>query len=101
MPFALLIVGVVLVVASVRDTQGDLYTLVKGDFTGPNNFIYWMISILIVGALGYIPSLQKLSRLFLVLILVGLLLNRKGFFAQFQQQITAAPSNPQPAATGI
>lgn len=87
MPFALLIVGIVLVVAAVRNSQNDLFTLLKGDFTGQNNFIYWMLAILLVGALGYIPSMTKLSRAFLVLILVVLFLSHKGFFTQFQQQI--------------
>jgi putative exporter of polyketide antibiotics len=93
MPFALIIIGVVLVVASVRNTQGDLYTLVKGDFTGQNNYVYWMLSILLVGSLGYIPSLTKLSRVFLVLILVVLLLHKQGFFTMFQQQISASLPN--------
>lgn len=96
MPFALLIVGIVLVVAAVRNSQNDLFTLLKGDFTGQNNFIYWMLAILLVGALGYIPSMTKLSRAFLVLILVVLFLSHKGFFQQFQQQIGATQpvSNP-------
>lgn len=89
MPFALLIIGAVLLVASVRDKQSDLFSLIKGDFTGSDNFVYWTLSILLIGALGYVPSLQKLSRLFMALVVVVLFLHKQGFFAQFQQQISA------------
>lgn len=101
MPFALLIVGLVLIVAGVRNTVEDngtqkgLITLVKGDFTGNNNFTYWLVSILIVGSIGYISDLRKLSRAFLTLIIIGLLFSNKGFFTKFQQQVfgTFAPAS--------
>jgi hypothetical protein len=93
MPFALIIVGVLLVVSSVRGTVSDnangtpgLITLVKGDFTGANNFSYWLISLLILGALGYIDALKPLSRVFMVLVIVVLFLSNGGFFAKFNQQ---------------
>jgi hypothetical protein len=86
MPFALIIIGLVLVVSAVRDTTGDLVTVVKGDFTGPNNFSYWLVAMLIIGGLGYVPSLEKLSRLFLVLVVLGLFLSHGGFFEQFNAQ---------------
>lgn len=95
MPFALLIVGIVLVVSGVRDTTSELVKLVKGDFTGSGNFTYWILSILLVGSLGYIQDLQKLSRAFLVLIIIGLLFSNKGFFTMFSQQVfgSANPAN--------
>jgi hypothetical protein len=90
MPFALIITGLVLLIAGVKGTQNQLYTLVKGDLTGSNNYIFWMLSILVIGALGYVPKLQPLSRIFLVLIVVTLLIHEKGFFAQFQSAVKAA-----------
>lgn len=86
MPFALLIVGLLLVVSAVRNTSDDLLKLVKSDLTGKNNFSYWMISILIIGSIGYIPSMAKLSRSFLVLVIVTLFLSNNGFFDKFNQQ---------------
>lgn len=90
MPFALLIVGLVLVVSSVRNTvtQGDpnLVGMLKSDFTGQNNFSYWLISILIIGALGYIPAFRSLSRAFLALVVIVLLISHGGFFSQFNLQ---------------
>jgi putative exporter of polyketide antibiotics len=89
MPFALLIIGIVLIVAATRNTQDNLFTLVKGDFTGPNNFLYWVVAIVAIGMLGYIPRLKPFSTAFLVLIGVVILLSHKGFFAQFQEQISS------------
>lgn len=86
MAFAFLIVGITLVVSAVRNTSGDLFTLMKGDFTGSNNFIAWMLAILVIGALGYIRSIAPVSRAFLVLVVVVLFLSNGGFFQKFTQQ---------------
>lgn len=88
MPFALIIAGLVLLVAGVRGTYPQLLATVKGDFTGPNNFIYWTIAILVVGCAGYIPAIRPLSRSFLVLIIIGLILSNRGFFNKFQSAIS-------------
>jgi hypothetical protein len=87
MPFALLIIGVVLLVSGVRNTQGDLFTLISQDFQGKGNFTYWMVSILIIGALGYFKPLSSISRWFLALVVVVLFLSHQGFFEQFNQQV--------------
>ncbi len=83
MPFALLIIGATLIVAGVRNQQDKLFTLVKNDFAGPNNFIFWIVSILAIGAVGYIPKLKPISTAFLGLVIVVLFLRKgTGFFAQ-------------------
>jgi hypothetical protein len=100
MAFVLIIAGAVLLVAAVRNTQQGLYYLLRGDFSGPNNFIYWVVSILIVGAIGYIPKAKPASDGFLVLILLVLFLKKdSGFFDMFQKQLAATGTN-QAAATG-
>jgi len=76
MAFMLLFAGVLLTVAAVRGTHSDLAALLKGDFSGPGNFLLWGAAVLMIGAIGYIPALQKLSRAFLVVILLGLFLAR-------------------------
>ena len=108
MPFALAIIGIVLLVAGVRNKQDDLFSLLKGDFTGPNNFIFWMLSILAIGALGYIPKLKPLSTAFLALVIVVLFLRKgTGFFAQATQVLQgtttahAASQNPIPSVSGL
>lgn len=76
MALFLLIVGLVFLVPSVRgkDATTQLTTLVKSDFTGPNNFFVWAIAIGFIAALGSIQSMRKLSNAFLVLVLVALII---------------------------
>lgn len=94
MPFALALIGVIFVTSGVRGTSQDLAALVKGDFTGENNFVYWFIAVIVIGALGYIEDLRDLSRAFLTLIIIVLLLseNQKsgdgGFFAKFTDSVS-------------
>ena len=96
MPFAFIIVGLVLLVAGVRGTNGQLTTLVKGDITGTNNFIHWILAILLIGSLGYIKKIQPLSRIFLVLIIIVLFLSNKGVFASFNSQLFSPAATPSP-----
>lgn len=109
MPFALLIIGLVLLTTAVRGTQDDLFTLVKKDFTGQNNFIYWVVSILIIGSLGYVPKLKSFSVAFLGLVIIVLVLTKGnpngiggGFFNQFTAQLksTTVPTTGSTGATG-
>ena len=92
MPFLLIIAGAFLLISSARNTQSQLFTLLAGDFTGSNNFIYWAVSILIIGAVGYIPKLKPISVGFMTLVIIVLFLKRGnptgiggGFFSQFTQ----------------
>lgn len=107
MPFALLIIGVVLLIAGVRGTQDTLFTLVKGDFAGSNNFIYWFVAILIIGAIGYIKPLKPISNALLILVVLVLFLTKGqsgdgNFFSQFTKGIastnTASSSLPTAAS---
>ena len=90
MSFALIIVGLVLVISSVRNTvtegNPNLVEMLKTDFTGANNFSYWIISILIIGAIGYVPTFRPLSRAFLVLVIIVLIVSNGDFFKQFNLQ---------------
>ncbi len=109
MAFALLIAGSVLLIAAVRNTQGTLYALLRNDFTGQNNFIFWFVSILLIGAVGYIPKLKPLSVAFLTLVVVVLFITRGnpqtntggGFFQQFLAALnTTKAATPVPTQTG-
>ena len=82
MPFVLLIIGVTLLVAGVQNTQGNLFALVQGDFVNKPSFLPWIVALLAVGLLGYIDAIRSLMRAFLILIIIGILLSNKGFFAQ-------------------
>jgi hypothetical protein len=111
MPFALAIIGLFLLIAAVRGTAdgpNGLFALVSGDFTQPPGFAYWMVAILIVGAVGYIPKAKPISVAFLWLVVLVLFLSKGdptkvggGFFTQFVQGLqstTTAQSAAVPAA---
>lgn len=103
MPFALLIIGVVLVTSGVRNTQDNLFNLVKGDFTGQNNFIFWFASILIIGAIGYVKPLKPISTAFLTLLVLVLFLskgNPSGVGGGFFQQFTSALGSTSNSTVG-
>lgn len=93
MPFAFAFIGLVFIIAGFRGTTTELMKLLQGDLFGQNNFIYWLIAIGILGALGYIDTLRPLSRAFLVLLLLVLVLDEGkkesggGLFTKFQQAI--------------
>src|SRR5579864_8413353 len=112
MAFVLIIVGIVLLITSVRNTvttQGNtpgLFTLLQGDFTGPDNFIFWLVSILVIGAVGYIPKLKPLSVGFMTLVIIVLFLKRgnpSGAGGGFFSQILAGLNTTQTAtpSTGV
>lgn len=83
MPFVLLIIGVVLVVAGVRNTQSLLFSLLKDDLTGQGSFIPWLVAIAVIGGLGYIKPIRPITTAFLVLLIVVLFLSNGGFFQKF------------------
>jgi NADH:ubiquinone oxidoreductase subunit 6 (subunit J) len=99
MAIVLLIIGAVMVTAAVRNTvttsgsQEGLTDLLEGDFAGQNNFIFWVVSILIIGGAGYIPGLKNLSNAFLVLVIVVLFLSKGGFFQQFENALNTTQTS--------
>lgn len=97
MPFIFLFIGILLLVSGLRNTatvgNPNLVTLIKGDFTGTDNFIYWVIAIMVIGALGYIDELKGLSISLLVLVIIVLFLSNGGFFTKFQQAISTSTNS--------
>jgi hypothetical protein len=92
MPFALAVIGIMFLTAGVRGTSDKLLTLLKGDLLD-GDFIYWIISIAVIGSLGYVDELRPLSRAFLALIILVLILAEDksstsgGLFDKFQDSI--------------
>lgn len=88
MSLALIFAGILLLVASVRDTQADLLALVKGDLSGPNNFVEWIVALALVGAIGYIPKMRSFSIALLALVLLAIFLKKgQGFFDQLNSTV--------------
>lgn len=88
MPLFFGIAGIILIIAGVRgrinDGNPSLMSLLKGDFAGTNPFWKWMLAILLIGAIGYIPNLRPISRAFMALVIIVFLLSNKGVFTNLQ-----------------
>lgn len=100
MPFVLILFGAVLLVAGIRNTYKDLWTLVKGDFTEQGGFLTWVAAIAVVGGMGYIPKLKPLSVAFMTLLLLVLVLSNGGVFAQLQKFIQSGAGGNNKSAGG-
>ena len=90
MPFALLAIGILLVIAAYNNTQTVLARQLKKDFSGSTGFIYWIAAIMIVGVIGYIKPMQTVSRAMLALILVVIFLTHSGVFSQFNSALSGS-----------
>lgn len=97
MPFALFFVATILIVTAFRGTTGQFFSTLTGDIAG---FVVWIVAIGVVGAIGYIPGLKKISDGFLVLILLVMFISNKGFFANFNQQINAIKTDATSGGLG-
>jgi len=104
----LLFVGGALLLASVRGDPQQVGALVSRDFTGAKGFATFAAAFAVIGAIGFVPELKGVSRLFLVLMLVALIIGyqRSGgnLFKSLGEQwaaITATPpQTPVTASTG-
>lgn len=67
-----LIVGVILIVAAIRNSQAALFAALAVDVPG---FVLWAAAIVAVGAIGFIPGIKPVSRGLLALVLLVIILN--------------------------
>jgi hypothetical protein len=95
MGFILALIGLLMIDTGYQGTYRQFGTLVAGEFTAKPSFLYFVAGIGAVGAIGYIDSLRVFSRLFLTLILIGIVVSNKGFFANFQKALATGPVAPQ------
>lgn len=91
MPYALVVIGLMLIVSGAKNTYQQLGQQIVTDFTGDKNFSYWIVSIGAVGAVGYNKTLQPLSRSFLFLILISFIIKNNGVFTQFTNAMQDGP----------
>lgn len=92
MPFVLIGIAIVLLVSGVNGTQKQIAQQLRDDLFGDKNFPMFVVAILAVGAIGYIPKAKGLSNAFLFLILVVLILSNGGVFNALVQQIEKVSS---------
>lgn len=101
MPYAIILIGAVLLVSGIRGTYADLWNLVRGDFTGTDSFLAWVAAIAVIGGIGYIPKLKPLSIALLTLLLLVLVISRQksgGVFEKLQNYINSGL--PQSSTSG-
>lgn len=71
-----MVIGIFLLISAARGKHGELFDLIKNDFTGENNFIYWFAAIMAIGAIGYIPKLKPISVALLTLVVLVLVFSK-------------------------
>lgn len=94
MPFALIIIGLVMIVTGARNTHAALGDQIVSDFTGEKNFTYWVISIGSVGALGYVKPFEEMSRMFMLLIILAMVIKNGAVFDKLMEAIRLGPEAP-------
>lgn len=100
MAISLIVIGLTLLVAAANLNVLTLSALVGGEFRGQNNFFYWIVAFIMIGALGYIPQLRKFSIALLALVVVAIALNKgSGFFTQIESAL-GDTSGSASASTG-
>jgi len=86
----ILLIGVILIIAAIRNSQNDLFAALAQDVPA---YIIWGAALFAVGAIGFIPGLKPVSRALLALIIVVLVLrNYKAILAGFQNFWTNPPT---------
>lgn len=95
MPFALVFIGLIMIVAGARDTHAALGKELIEDFTGPGNFLYWFAAIGALGALGAIPQFRGFSRWFMALVIIAMVIRNGGFFDKLSEALTGQVVVPE------
>lgn len=72
MILVLVLIAAVLIVAALRDTQGDLFAALREDVPA---FVTWAAALIAIGAIGFIPGARPVSRGLLALVIVVLVVN--------------------------
>lgn len=87
MPFALIIIGTILALAAYRDTLPELFAIVKDVTAEANGFGYWILASIILGFLASIQSIKKPVNAFMILLMLVLLIRKRGTLEQMATQI--------------
>lgn len=98
MPIALVLIGLVLIVTAANNTHAQLGAQIKADFTGPQSFVKYALAIGAVGAAGYVKDLEGISRAFMTLIIISIVLGNKGFITNFVAAVNQGPAPVQAAS---
>lgn len=97
MPFFFILIGLGLFASALNNSYKELgQQLYKDIFTDKPSFLQWILAIVVVGLIGYIPKAKPASDAFMLLIIIGMVIATKGgFFTEFKNAIDAGPSSNQ------
>lgn len=87
MPFALIIIGIILAIAAYRDTLPELFSIIKDVTKDSQGFGYWVIASVILGFAASVQSIKQPVNMFMILLMVVLLIRKRGTLQQLSSQI--------------
>lgn len=87
MPFALIVIGIILSIAAYRDTLPELFSIIKDVTADSKGFGYWVIAAIILGFAASIQPIKKPVNAFMILLMVVLLLRKRGTLEQISNQL--------------
>lgn len=92
MIIVVLLIGMLLVVSGIKGTETELAQQLEGDLfgkQGSTGFLYWLVAIIVLGSLGYIPYLEKPAKYLIGLVIVVMVLANSSVFAQLFNALPA------------
>lgn len=78
MPFALILIGLAMVMSAVNNRQVELGNLWLSQLHGPGSFLNVLALLLLIGAAGAITQLRPLAVAFMGLVLLVMVLSNSG-----------------------
>lgn len=78
MPFLLLLLGIVMLMAAINGRHKELGDLWLSQVQGPNNFLNILFVLLLLAGMGSISALRPLAIAFMGLLLLVLVLTNSG-----------------------
>lgn len=97
MPFFLILIAAIIAIAAFNDAQGTLATELEQDIPP---FGRWALAVFGVGALGWVPGMQTISRYLLALVFVVLIVRNYQQIIQGFQNATCSGANLNANAQG-
>lgn len=96
MAWAFLFIGMLFIISAWKDKQSDLFALLQEDFTGQDNFFFWVLAIIILVSIGTFKPIRPITDAFLGLIVLVIVIapykNGRDLFAEFTAQIKEGTS---------
>lgn len=87
MPFAVLLIGAIIIIVAFNNSASSLATQLEGDIPG---YFKWAAAIAAILGIGYVPGLRTPSRYLLGLVLLVILLkNYTQIYSGFQTFLTS------------